>query len=102
MGPYKWHSQFFELFSFLIYLRCTLNDIDSQAQVEHHSITGVWKGFFFGGGNKSSVDTCMLISVYGHVFLDYKKTELHAEDVGEKCLYVYVYVYVYVPVYVYI
>ena len=51
---------------------------------------------------KSSVDTCMLISVYGHVFLDYKKTELHAEDVGEKCLYVYVYVYVYVHVYVYI
>ena len=44
----------------------------------------------------------MLISVYGHVFIDYKKTELHAEDVGEKCLYVYVYVYVYVHVYVYI
>ena len=74
VGPYKWHSQFFELLSFLVYLRCTLNDIDSQAQVEHHSITGVWKGFFLGG-NKSSVDTCMLISVYGHVFIDYKKTE---------------------------
>ena len=76
VGPYKWQSQFFELLSFLVYLRCTLNDIDSQAQVEHHSITGDWKGaFFFGGGNKSSEDTCMLISVYGHVFIDYKKTE---------------------------
>ena len=47
---------------------------DSQAQVEHHSITGDWKVFFLAG-NKSSEDTCMLISVYGHFFTDYKKTE---------------------------
>ena len=51
----------FEFFSFLVYLRCTLNDIDSQAQVEQG-------GVFFWGGNKSSEDTCILISVYGHVF----------------------------------
>ena len=36
----------------------------------------------------------MLISVYGHVFIYYKKTELDAEDVGVKSLYVYMFMYI--------
>ena len=49
VGPYKWHSQFFELFFVSVYLRCTPNNIYiyiyiySQAQVEHHSFTGDWE-----------------------------------------------------------
>ena len=49
VGPYKWHSQLFELFFVLVYLRGTPNNIDSQAQVEHHSITGDWEGPNFLG-----------------------------------------------------
>ena len=55
MGPYKWHSQLFELFFVLVYLRSTPNDIDSQAQVEHHSITGDWEGPIYWGTNHKSM-----------------------------------------------
>ena len=33
----------FEFFFVSVYLRGTPNNIDSQAQVEHHSITGDWE-----------------------------------------------------------
>ena len=54
MGPYKWHSQLFELFFVWLptwgyLIGVTPNNIDSQAQVEHHSITGDWEGPNFLG-----------------------------------------------------
>ena len=46
VGPYKWHSQFFELFFVWLstwgyIIGVTPKNIDSQAQVEYHSIFGV-------------------------------------------------------------
>ena len=46
VGPYKWHSQFFALFFVRLstwgyIIGVTPKNIDSQAQVEYHSITGV-------------------------------------------------------------
>ena len=51
MGPYTWHSQLFELFFVWLptwgyIIGVTPNNIDSQAQVEHHGITGDWKKVF--------------------------------------------------------
>ena len=48
MGPYKWHSQFFELFFVWLptwgyTIGVIQNNITSQAEVEHHSITGDWE-----------------------------------------------------------
>ena len=54
MGPYKWHSLLFDLFFVWLptwgyIIGVTPNNIDSQAQVEHHSITGDWEGPNFLG-----------------------------------------------------
>ena len=48
VGPYKWNSQVFDLFFVWLptwgyIIGVTPNNIDSQAQVEHHSITGDWE-----------------------------------------------------------